>query len=105
VWTSPQNILGDLFASLSIVLDKPFVVGDFIILDNHLGTVEYIGLKSTRIRSLTGEQLIFSNSDLLKSRIRNFKRMQERRVVLRLVSCIRRLEKSLKRFPNLFARR
>ncbi|GIV59224.1 MAG: hypothetical protein KatS3mg043_0313 [Rhodothermaceae bacterium] len=76
-----QNILGDLFASLSIVLDKPFVVGDFIIVDNHLGTVEYIGLKSTRIRSLTGEQLVFSNSDLLSSRIRNFKRMHERRVV------------------------
>jgi len=76
-----QNILGDLFASLSIVLDKPFVIGDFIIVDDYLGTVEHIGLKTTRVRSLSGEQLIFSNADLLNSRIRNFKRMFERRVV------------------------
>ena len=79
-----QNILGDLFASLSIVLDKPFVLGDFIIVDEHLGSVEKIGLKTTRIRSLSGEQLIFSNTDLLNSRIRNFKRMAERRVVFAL---------------------
>ncbi len=76
-----QTILGDLFASLSIVLDKPFVIGDFIIVDEYLGTVEYIGLKTTRIRSLSGEQIVFSNSDLLKSRVRNYKRMFERRVV------------------------
>ena len=76
-----QSILADLFASLSIVLDKPFVIGDFIIVDTHMGTVEYIGLKTTRIRSISGEQLIFANSDLLKSRIRNYKRMAERRVV------------------------
>jgi small-conductance mechanosensitive channel len=75
-----QNILGDLFASLSIVLDKPFVIGDFIIVGDLLGVVEKIGLKTTRVRSLWGEQLIFSNADLLNSRIRNFKRMQERRV-------------------------
>ncbi len=76
-----QNILGDLFASFSIVLDKPFVIGDFIIIDEYLGTVEHVGLKTTRIRSLSGEQLIFSNADMLKSRIRNYKRMYERRVV------------------------
>jgi small-conductance mechanosensitive channel len=76
-----QNILGDLFASLSIVVDKPFVVGDFIIVDEFLGTVAYIGLKTTRVTSLSGEQLVFSNNDLLNSRIRNFKRMSERRVV------------------------
>ncbi len=76
-----QNILGDLFASASIVLDKPFVMGDFIIVDDFLGTVEHVGLKTTRIRSLSGEQLVFSNNDLLQSRIRNFKRMSERRVV------------------------
>jgi small-conductance mechanosensitive channel len=75
-----QNILGDLFASLSIVLDKPFVVRDFIIVDEHLGEVEKIGIKTTRLRSLSGDQLIFSNSDLLNSRVRNFKRMYERRV-------------------------
>ncbi|MEN6421830.1 MAG: mechanosensitive ion channel family protein [Smithella sp.] len=76
-----QNILGDLFASLSIVLDKPFVIGDFIVVDTLSGTIEHIGLKTTRIRSLGGEQLIFSNNDLLKSRIRNYKRMSERRIV------------------------
>jgi small-conductance mechanosensitive channel len=75
-----QNILGDLFSSLSIVLDKPFVVGDFIIVDEVVGTVEYVGLKTTRIRSLGGEQVVFSNSDLLKSRIRNYKHMQTRRI-------------------------
>jgi small-conductance mechanosensitive channel len=76
-----QNILGDLFASLSIIVDKPFEIGDFIIIGEYLGTVENIGLKTTRIRSLGGEQIIFSNSDLLASRVRNYKRMQERRVV------------------------
>jgi small-conductance mechanosensitive channel len=79
-----QNILGDLFASLSIILDKPFVIGDFLIIDEHMGGVEYVGLKTTRIRSLSGEQLIFSNSDLLNSRIRNYGRMFERRVVFNI---------------------
>jgi small-conductance mechanosensitive channel len=76
-----QNVLSDLFASLSILLDKPFTIGDFIVVDNYIGEVEYIGLKTTRVRSLSGEQLIFSNNDLLKSRVRNYKRMTERRVV------------------------
>ena len=76
-----QNILGDLLASLSIVLDKPFVIGDFVVVDALAGTIEHIGLKTTRIRSLSGEQLIFANNDLLKSRIRNYKRMTERRIV------------------------
>ncbi len=76
-----QNVLADLFASLSIGLDKPFVVGDFVIVDDLMGTVEHVGLKTTRLRSLSGEQLVFSNADLLKSRIRNYKRMYERRIV------------------------
>lgn len=79
-----QNILGDLFASLSIVLDKPFVVGDFLIVGDLMGSVEHVGIKTTRIRSLSGEQLVFSNNDLLSSRIRNFGRMRERRVVFKL---------------------
>jgi len=79
-----QNILGDLFASLSIVLDKPFVIGDFLVVDDFMGAVEKIGLKTTRIRSLSGEQLVLSNNDLLTSRVRNFGRMQERRVVFTL---------------------
>jgi len=78
-----QSILGDLFASLSIIFDRPFVIGDFIVTGDQMGTVEYIGLKTTRIRSLSGEQIVFSNSDLLKSRIHNYKRMDERRVLFR----------------------
>lgn len=79
-----QNVLGDLLASLSITLDRPFVLGDFLIVGEHMGTVEYIGIKSTRLRSLTGEQIVMSNADLLASRLRNYGRMQERRVVFRL---------------------
>lgn len=76
-----QNVLGDLFASLSITLDRPFVVGDFLSVGDFLGSVEYIGIKSTRLRSLSGEQIVISNSDLLSSRVRNYGRMSERRVV------------------------
>ncbi len=76
-----QKILGDLFASLTISIDQPFVEGDAISVDEFSGQVEHIGLKSTRVRSDTGEELIFSNSDLLNSRIRNFKSMNHRLVV------------------------
>jgi len=79
-----QNILGDLFASLSIVLDKPFVIGDFIVVGDILGTVEKIGLKTTRVRSLSGEMIVVSNTDLLSSRIRNYKQMMERRIIFSL---------------------
>lgn len=75
-----QNILGDVFASLSITLDRPFVVGDFIVAGDTMGAVEHIGIKTTRVRSISGEQIILPNADLLKSRIRNYKRMAERRV-------------------------
>lgn len=77
-----QNVLGDLLASLSIVLDKPFTIGDAITVDTLTGTVESIGLKTTRLRAASGEQLVFANSDLLKSRIHNWKRMAERRVMI-----------------------
>ena len=76
-----QNVLSDLFAALSIVFDKPFDVGDSIAVDQIQGTVERIGLKTTRLRSVSGEQIIISNSELLKSRIRNYKRQLDRRVV------------------------
>lgn len=69
-----QNILGDLFAAIAIVTDKPFVIGDQISVDNYRGKVEHIGLKTTRVRSDTGEQIIFSNGELLKSKIRNYSR-------------------------------
>jgi small-conductance mechanosensitive channel len=76
-----QQILGDIFCSVAIVLDKPFEVGDFIISGEHMGSVEHIGVKTTRVRSLGGEQIVFPNSDLIGSRVRNYKRMLERRVV------------------------
>ena len=96
-----QSILGDLFASLSIVIDKPFVVGDFIRVGDDLGSVERIGLKTTRVRSLSGEQLIFGNADLLQSRIRNYKRMDERRVLFRLGVVYQTPGATLQRIPSL----
>jgi len=77
-----QSVLGDLFSSLAIILDRPFEVGDFIVFGDQSGTVEKIGIKTTRIRALSGEQIAVSNSDLIKTRVHNFKRMKERRVVL-----------------------
>ncbi len=79
-----QNVLGDLLSSLSIALDKPFVVGDFISVGGTSGTVEYIGLKTTRVRAITGEQLVFSNSAMLSGTIQNYRLMEERRVVFRI---------------------
>jgi small-conductance mechanosensitive channel len=75
-----QNILGDLFNYFVIFFDRPFEIGDFIILDDKMGTVEYIGIKTTRVKSLSGEQLILSNSDLTQSRVHNYKRMERRRI-------------------------
>lgn len=69
-----QNILGDLFAAIAIVVDKPFVVGDSISVESYRGKVEHIGLKTTRVRSESGEQIIFANGELLKSKIRNYSR-------------------------------
>jgi small-conductance mechanosensitive channel len=76
-----QNILGDLFASLSITFDQPFFVGDSVAVDAFSGTVEHIGIKSTRLQSISGEEIVISNADLLKSRLRNYGRMVERRVL------------------------
>jgi len=96
-----QNILADLFASLTITLDKPFVIGDFIIVGDFLGTVQQIGLKTTRIQSLSGEQLIFSNNDLLSSRIRNYGRMKERRIVFGFGVVYQTPADKLERIPDL----
>jgi small-conductance mechanosensitive channel len=96
-----QNVLGDLFASLSIILDKPFVIGDFLVIGDYMGSVEHVGLKTTRVRSLSGEQLVLSNSDLLKSRIRNYGRMYERRVVFNLGVTYDTPREQLKRIPGM----
>lgn len=96
-----QNVLGDLFASLSIVLDKPFVLGDFIVVGDYKGTVEHVGLKTTRIRSLSGEQLVFSNSDLLGSRIKNFKRMDDRRIAFTVGVAYGTKHEKLEKIPDM----
>jgi small-conductance mechanosensitive channel len=79
-----QNILGDLFASLSIAVDKPFEVGDSISVDGFTGTVEHVGLKTTRVRADSGEQIVISNAELLKNSLRNYKRMSTRRIAFAL---------------------
>jgi small-conductance mechanosensitive channel len=99
-----QNILGDLLASLSIVLDKPFVVGDVIVVGDDKGVVEHIGIKTTRVRAVGGQTIVFSNTDLLKSRIHNYKRMQERRVPLTLEVVYRTPTRTLERIPGLIKR-
>lgn len=79
-----QAVLGDLFSYFVIFFDKPFAVGDFIVVGDKMGVVEHVGIKTTRIRALTGEQLVFSNTDLTNSRVQNFKKMEERRVLFKL---------------------
>ena len=79
-----QNILGDLFAYFTIMFDRPFEIGDFIIFGEYMGVIEHLGVKTTRISSLGGEQIVVSNKDLTDSRVRNYKKMQRRRVVFRL---------------------
>jgi small-conductance mechanosensitive channel len=96
-----QNILGDLLAALAIVFDKPFDVGDTIGVDSITGTVEHIGLKTTRIRSITGEQIIIGNGDLLKSRLRNFRRMYQRRALFNLDVTFDTPSASLAKLPRM----
>jgi len=96
-----QNVLGDLFASLSIALDKPFMVGDNLTIDAFVGKVEHIGIKTTRLRSEGGEQIILSNADLLKSRIRNFGRLSEQRVLTTIRVTYATPAEKLKQMPKL----
>ena len=96
-----QNVLGDVIASLSIILDKPFEVGDFIVVDDLRGDVEDIGLKTTRVRSISGEQLVFSNNDLLQSRIKNYKRMNDRRILFTLGVVYETPYEKLEKIPDL----
>lgn len=96
-----QNIVGDLFNYFVIFFDKPFEVGDSITVDDKNGTIEYIGLKTTRMRSLTGEQIIISNSDLTKSRVHNFKRQETRRIAFSLNVRYQTPTEKLKKIPTL----
>ena len=83
VGLAAQAILGDLFSYFAILMDRPFQLGDFIIVGDYLGSVEHVGLKTSRLRSLDGEQIVMSNSDLTGSRVRNYGRMFRRRVLFR----------------------
>jgi small-conductance mechanosensitive channel len=96
-----QNVLSDLFASLSIALDKPFMIGDILTIDSFNGTVEHIGIKTTRLRSDSGEQIILSNADMLKSRLRNFGRLQERRILATIRVAYQTPAEKLKEIPQL----
>jgi small-conductance mechanosensitive channel len=96
-----QAVLGDLFSYFSIIFDRPFEIGDFIIIGDYLGSIEYIGIKTTRIRSLGGEQLIFSNTDLTNSRVRNYKRMDKRRVVFKIGVTYQTSLKDVKAIPRI----
>lgn len=96
-----QTILGDLFSYFVIFFDKPFETGDFIIVDDKMGTIEYIGIKTTRVRTLGGEQLIFSNQDLTSARVHNYKRMERRRIVFTLGIIYETPAAVIKRLPEL----
>jgi small-conductance mechanosensitive channel len=78
-----QTLLADVFASLSMYFDRPFDIGDFVTIGEFLGTVEEIGLRTTRLRALSGEQIVYPNGELIKSQIRNYARMSERRILFR----------------------
>lgn len=99
-----QAVLGDLFSAFTIYFDRPFEVGDFIIVGDYLGAVEKIGIKTTRIRALGGEQLVFSNTDLTNSRVRNYKRMEKRRVVFKLGVTYQTTLKQLKEIPPIITK-
>lgn len=95
-----QSILSDLFASLAIGLDKPFVIGDFIVFGTVMGTVERVGLKTTHIRSLSGEQIVCGNTELLKNTIHNYKRMAERRIVFQFGVTYDTKAELIEKIPN-----
>ena len=96
-----QAILKDLFSYFSIIFDHPFKIGDFIIIEDYMGTIEHVGIKTTRIRSLGGEMLVFSNSDLTDSRVRNYKLMEKRRVVFKLGVVYETPTERLKEMPKI----
>jgi small-conductance mechanosensitive channel len=95
-----QNILSDIFSSFTIYFDKPFEVGDFIIIGKDMGTVKTIGIKSTRIQTLQGQELIVSNRELTGTRINNYKKMEKRRVVFSFGVVYGTSTEKLKKMPE-----
>lgn len=96
-----QHILGDLFSYFVILFDRPFEVGDFVVIQDKVGTVEYIGVKTTRLRSLTGEEIVCSNTDLTNSRLHNFKKMQQRRIAFKVAVTYDTPPEKLERIPGM----
>jgi small-conductance mechanosensitive channel len=103
-----QNVLSDIFASFSIYFDKPFKVGDFIIIGTDAGRVKHVGIKTTRIQTLQGQELIVSNKELTETRINNYRRMKKRRVKFNLGVTYDTSSVKLKKIPviikNIFAK-
>ncbi len=95
-----QTILGDLFSYFVIFFDRPFEIGDFLIVGDKVGAIEYIGIKTTRMKAISGEQIVFSNKDLTDSRIHNFKRMERRRVVFKIGVTYQTTAEQLKKIPG-----
>ena len=96
-----QAVLGDVFSFFAIMLDRPFELGDFIIIGDFMGTVEHVGIKTTRLRSLGGEQLVFSNTDLTNSRVRNYKRMDQRRILFKVGVTYQTSPAQLREIPDI----
>ena len=96
-----QNVFADLFASFSIYLDKPFKIGDFIIVGEHTGTVEKIGIKTTRIRALQGEEIVISNQEMTSARVHNFKKLDERRISTQFGVTYDTPTETLKKIPDM----
>ncbi len=99
-----QGVLSDLFASFSIYFDKPFRIGDYIVIGTDSGVVERIGIKSTRIRTLQGEELVVSNAELTTARVQNFKKMQQRRVVMQFGITYETPQERVKEVPGIVTR-
>jgi small-conductance mechanosensitive channel len=99
-----QNILSDLFSSFSIYFDKPFVEGDLIVVGNKWGTVEKIGIKSTRVRALQGEQIIFSNKELTTAQVHNFKRLERRRIDFKIGITYETPTKKMEKIPQIISK-
>ncbi|HVV55174.1 MAG TPA: mechanosensitive ion channel family protein [Mucilaginibacter sp.] len=96
-----QTILGDLFSYFVIFFDRPFEIGDFIVINDKMGVVDYIGIKTTRLKTLSGEQLVCSNTFLTNSQVHNFKRMAERRIVFKLGVVYQATHQQLKKIPGM----
>ena len=96
-----QSVLSDLFSSFSIFIDKPFEVGDYIKIGTDSGTVERIGMKTTRLRTLVGEELVVSNKELTTARVQNFKRMERRRELFSLGVAYETSKEKLEKIPEL----